>query len=80
VGGSLRKNNAEYEGIQDAPCWKLGGYSMYRTSQSGHLLAANNDVSYINALEESSFGYLRFVFGFSRQEYPPQTKTGALTF
>ncbi|KAJ0147445.1 Oleate-activated transcription factor 1 [Fusarium oxysporum f. sp. albedinis] len=32
LGGSFRTINSEHEGIQDEPCWKLGGYSMYHAS------------------------------------------------
>ncbi|KAF4439172.1 hypothetical protein FACUT_4355 [Fusarium acutatum] len=62
----------------DEPCWKLGGYSMYCASQSGQLLGVNNDAEYIKTLDELSFGYLISVFGFSHQEYPPQTENGGV--
>ncbi|TVY64384.1 hypothetical protein Focb16_v016458 [Fusarium oxysporum f. sp. cubense] len=78
LGGSFRTINSEHEGIQDEPCWKLGGYSMYHASQPGKLLGANNDDDYIEALDQSNVGDLMFVFGFVYHEYPPQTENGGV--
>ncbi|KAK7579409.1 hypothetical protein V3481_015209 [Fusarium oxysporum f. sp. vasinfectum] len=78
LGGSFRTINSEHEGIQDEPCWKLGGYSMYHASQPGKLLGANNDDDYIKALDQSNVGDLMFVFGFVYHEYPPQTENGGV--
>ncbi|EXL55760.1 hypothetical protein FOCG_06307 [Fusarium oxysporum f. sp. radicis-lycopersici 26381] len=70
LGGSFRTINSEHEGIQDEPCWKLGGYSK--------VLGANNDDDYIKALDQSNFGDFMFVFSFVYHEYPPQTKNGGI--
>ncbi|EMT65563.1 hypothetical protein FOC4_g10007666 [Fusarium odoratissimum] len=78
LGGSFRTIKSEHEGIQDEPCWKLGGYSMYHASQPGKLLGANNDDDYIEALDQSNVGDLMFVFGFVYHEYPPQTENGGV--
>ncbi|KAL5589180.1 hypothetical protein FOBRF1_015708 [Fusarium oxysporum] len=78
LGRSFRTIKSEHEGIQDEPCWKLGGYSMYHASQPGKLLGANNDDDYIEALDQSNVGDLIFVFGFVYHEYPPQTEDGGV--
>ncbi|KNB12212.1 hypothetical protein FOXG_20616 [Fusarium oxysporum f. sp. lycopersici 4287] len=70
--------NSEHEAIQDEPCWKLGGYSMYHASQPGKLLGANNDDDQIKAVDQSNVGDLMFVFGFVYHEYPPQTGNGGV--
>ncbi|EXA28547.1 hypothetical protein FOVG_19856 [Fusarium oxysporum f. sp. pisi HDV247] len=73
-GGSFKMVDTVQEGIEDEPCWKLGGYSMYHESQPGTLLSSANDGEYIEALEQSDVGHLLSLFGFVHREYPPETE------
>ncbi|EXK77256.1 hypothetical protein FOQG_18031 [Fusarium oxysporum f. sp. raphani 54005] len=77
-GGSFKMVDAVQEGIEDEPCWKLGGYSMYHKSQPGTLLSSANDGEYIEALEQSDVGHLLSLFGFVHREYPPETENGGV--
>ncbi|KAH7233966.1 uncharacterized protein BKA55DRAFT_598150 [Fusarium redolens] len=62
--GSFKMVDTAQKGIEDEPCWKLGGYSMYHESQPGTLLSSANDGEYIEALEQSDVGHLLSLFGF----------------
>ncbi|KAL5583792.1 hypothetical protein FOVSG1_015143 [Fusarium oxysporum f. sp. vasinfectum] len=77
-GGSFKMVDTVQEGIEDEPCWKLGGYSMYHESQPGTLLSSANDGEYIEALEQSDVGHLLSLFGFVHREYPPETENGGV--
>jgi hypothetical protein len=78
AGGSFEMVNPIQEGIQDEPCWKLGGYSMYHESQPGRLLSSGNDDEYIKALNQSEVGHLMSLFDFVHREYPLQTENGGV--
>ncbi|KAF4341215.1 hypothetical protein FBEOM_4873 [Fusarium beomiforme] len=73
-GGSFKIVDPKRGSIENEPCWKLGGYSMYHESQLGKLLSSNNDDDYIKALESCDVGHLLSIFGFFHHEYPPQTE------
>ncbi|KAG7408644.1 hypothetical protein Forpe1208_v012511 [Fusarium oxysporum f. sp. rapae] len=77
-GGRFKMVDTVQEGIEDEPCWKLGGYSMYHESQPGTLLCSANDGEYIEALEQSDVGHLLSLFGFVHREYPPETENGGV--
>ncbi|PNP52916.1 hypothetical protein FNYG_15798 [Fusarium nygamai] len=78
AGGSFKMVDSIQEGIEDEPCWKLGGYSMYHESQPGRLLSSGNDDEYIKALDQSDVGHLMSLFGFVHREYPLQTESGGV--
>ncbi|RYC81879.1 hypothetical protein BFJ63_vAg15226 [Fusarium oxysporum f. sp. narcissi] len=78
AGGSFKTVDPTQEGIEDEPCWKLGGYSMYHESQPGSLLSSGSDDEYIKALDQSDVGALMSLFGFVHREYPPQTENGGV--
>jgi hypothetical protein len=77
-GGSFKMVDTSQEGIEDEPCWKLGGYSMYHESQPGTLLSSGNDGEYIEALDQCDVGHFLSLFGFIHREYPPETKNGGV--
>ncbi|OBS15173.1 hypothetical protein FPOA_06656 [Fusarium poae] len=76
AGGSFKMVDSIKEGIEDEPCWKLGGYSMYHESQLGSLLSSGNDDEYNKALDQAEVGHLMSLFGFVHPEYPLQTENG----
>ncbi|OBS16191.1 hypothetical protein FPOA_13109 [Fusarium poae] len=73
---ALKMVDSIKEGIEDEPCWKLGGYSMYHESQLGSLLSSGNDDEYNKALDQAEVGHLMSLFGFVHPEYPLQTENG----
>ncbi|KAK2134218.1 hypothetical protein NOF04DRAFT_1367396 [Fusarium oxysporum II5] len=77
-GGSFKMVDTSREGIEDEPCWKLGGYSMYHQSQPGTLLSSGNDGEYIEALDQCDVGHLLSLFGFIYREYPLETENGGV--
>ncbi|KAF4499424.1 hypothetical protein FAGAP_4382 [Fusarium agapanthi] len=76
AGGRFKKVDSMKRGIEDDPCWKLGGYSRYHESQLGSLLSSGNDDEYNKTLDQVEVSHLMSLFGFIHPEYPPQTENG----
>ncbi|KAH7179962.1 uncharacterized protein B0J16DRAFT_309332 [Fusarium flagelliforme] len=73
-GGSFRMVDLNEAGIEDEPCWKLLGYSMYHRSQSGQLLTSTDDAEYVQALKKVDLNHIVSIFGFFHEEYPARTE------
>jgi hypothetical protein len=73
-GGNFKVVDTKEAGIEDEPCWKLLGYSMYHEFQSGQLLTSSEDDEYVNALERVDLNHLVSIFGFFHEEYPARTE------
>ncbi|CAG7565200.1 unnamed protein product [Fusarium equiseti] len=73
-GGSFRMVDPKEAGIEDEPCWKLLGYSMYHRFQSGELLTSSEDAEYAHTLERAELNHLVSIFGFFHDECPARTE------
>ncbi|KAF4993088.1 hypothetical protein FGRMN_6703 [Fusarium graminum] len=77
-GGCFKLVDPEEEEIEEEPCWKLGGYSMFNRSQAGSLLLSADNDEYISALKNSDVTHRSMIFGFFHNEYPVATKNGGV--
>ncbi|RBR18900.1 uncharacterized protein FIESC28_05822 [Fusarium coffeatum] len=73
-GGSFRMVDSKEAGIEDEPCWKLLGYSMYDNSQPGNFLTSPSDGKFTEALEQVDLNHIVSIFGFFHEEYPAKTE------
>ena len=73
-GGSFRMVDPKKAGIEDEPCWKLLGYSMYHNSQPGKFLTSPCDEEFTEALKQVDLNHIVSVFGFFHEEYPATTE------
>lgn len=73
-GGSFRMVDPQEAGIEDEPCWKLLGYSMYHKSQPGKFLTSPCDDEFREALQQVDLNHIVSIFGFFHEEYPARTE------